>query len=57
MSFSIKDTTLTLDLSKGTVKLYMAGKRKKDGEYQDVQVPVIVLLACSAVESKLPPIK
>jgi len=57
MSFSIKGAALALDLSKGAVKLYMAGKRKKDGEYQDVQVPVIVLLACSAVESKLPPIK
>ena len=48
-----------LGLSISSIGFYDRGTRKnqQDAEAKDVDVPMTVLLACSAVENKLPPIK
>lgn len=48
-----------LGLSLSAVGFYSRGTRKnqKEAQEKDVDVPMTVLLACSAIEAELPPIK
>lgn len=58
MGFTYRETASILDICAASVGFYIAGTRKdyKEDQGKPVEVPRIVLLACSAVENKLPPV-
>lgn len=59
MGFSYREAARSLGVCMASVGLYTAGKRKNNKEDDErlVEVPLSILLACSAIEQKLPPIK
>jgi predicted transcriptional regulator len=59
MKLSYRQAAEALGICSSAVGFYSRGTRKnnKDSEETAVEVPMTVLLACSAVESDLPPIK
>lgn len=59
MKLSYSQAAKAVGLSISSVGFYSRGTRRnqKEGEGMDVDVPITVLLACSAVENKLTPIK
>ena len=59
MKLSYRQAAEVLGICSSAVGFYSRGTRKntKDADEKSVEVPMTVLLACSAVESELPPIK
>lgn len=59
MKLSYSQAAKAVGLSISSVGFYSRGTRKnhKEGEEKDVDVPHTVLLACSAIENNLKPIK
>lgn len=57
MNLSYSQAAKALGLCSSVVGFYSRGSRKKDDVDKEVDVPVVVLLACSAVENKLTPIE
>lgn len=59
MNFTYRETAKNLGICVASVGFYSVGTRKdnKEDEGKSVEVPKVVLLACSAVENKLPPIQ
>lgn len=59
MGLTYRETAIILDLCMASVGYYTVGiRKKKDGDTtKSVEVPKTILLACSAVENKLPPIQ
>lgn len=56
MGLSYSKAAKILDLSPASISYYCSGKRRKNNEVRDFDIPLIVMLACAAVEAKLPPI-
>lgn len=54
MGFSQADAATALGLSKSTIELYDAGKRRDDG--RPVEISRTVALACSALYHRLEPL-
>lgn len=52
LSFSQEEAAQALGISKGSVQLYEAGRRREDG--RAVLIPKTVALACAAVAYGLP---
>lgn len=59
MGFTYRDAAKSLKLCMASVGYYSVGERRdaEDSEAKPVEVPHVVLLACAAIEGKLPPIK
>jgi hypothetical protein len=59
MGYTYKEASKALKLCMASVGYYSVGERKEteDSESKPVEVPHVVLLACSALEAQLPPIK
>lgn len=55
MGLTLKGVSTSLGISRNTAGNYCVGKRcdKQD----EVEIPMHILLACAAIEHKLPPIK
>ena len=56
MGLSYSKAAKVLDLSPASISYYCSGKRRKNDEIRDFDIPLIVLLACSAIEKEIPPI-
>lgn len=59
MGYSYKDASDILDLCPAVIANYRRGsRRERVGEDErPVHIPLVVLLACSAIEARLEPIK
>lgn len=56
MGLSYSKAAKALDLSQASISYYCSGKRRKNNEVKDFDIPKIVLLACAALEREIPPI-
>ena len=57
MGYTLRNVTNALGIARNTAGNYCTGRRLgKLGEEEMVEVPKVVLLACSAVEQGLPPV-
>ena len=57
MGFTYRETSKVLDICMASIGYYTRGTRKNKDKDESLEVPKVVLLACSAVEAKLPPIQ
>ena len=58
MGYTQREVSVVLDLSVSGVRYYEAGDRRdrKGEESKNVEIPLVVLFACAAVEAGLKPV-